>query len=74
MELRAQLLRGTSAVVRSAAATAMAVLAGSLAADPAIYISTGGGHAGGRDGTRETRWIVNGCRMQADVWFLHLVI
>lgn len=50
MELRAQLLRGTSAVVRSAAATAMGVLAGSLAADPAIYISTGGGCAGWRAG------------------------
>ncbi|GFR47067.1 hypothetical protein Agub_g8753, partial [Astrephomene gubernaculifera] len=39
-ELRAQLLTGSTAVVRSAAATAIAVLAGSLAADPAVYIRT----------------------------------
>ncbi|GLI61002.1 hypothetical protein VaNZ11_003262, partial [Volvox africanus] len=46
-ELRVQLLAGPSAVVRSAAATALAVLVGSLAADPAIYIRTGGGGGGG---------------------------
>ncbi|GIL62056.1 hypothetical protein Vafri_16372, partial [Volvox africanus] len=46
-ELRVQLLAGATAVVRSAAATALAVLAGSLAADPAIYIRTGGGGGGG---------------------------
>ncbi|KXZ46761.1 hypothetical protein GPECTOR_41g726 [Gonium pectorale] len=53
-ELRLQLLAGPSAVVRSAAATALGALAGSVASDPAIYISTssaaGAGDAGGGDG------------------------
>ncbi|PNH04359.1 hypothetical protein TSOC_009493, partial [Tetrabaena socialis] len=52
-ELRAQLLGGGSAVVRSAAATGLAVLAGSLAADPAVYIRTGGGGGGGGEASRE---------------------
>ncbi|KAG2488037.1 hypothetical protein HYH03_013343 [Edaphochlamys debaryana] len=41
-ELRTQLLAGPTAAVRSGAATALALLAGSLAADPAVYVRAGG--------------------------------